>query len=129
MSPIQETLFDLLLIPLLQIGFFAIVVAVFSGLVAKARAKHYYSFHLPVLLFCLAAAVINTLWQSPSTVVGEKSQQQVPSDAGGANHRFWSWQGHSKQHKQFTIAPGVQRWIVGIWGVLVLLRLVHFSRG
>jgi beta-lactamase regulating signal transducer with metallopeptidase domain len=129
MSPIHETLFDLLLNALLQIGFFAIVAAVFSRLVAKARAKYQYSFYLTVLLFCLAAPVINTLWQSPSTVVAEKSQQQVPSDARGANHRFWSWQGHSKHHKQFTIAPEFQSWIVGIWGVLVLLRLAHFSRG
>ncbi|HZD49600.1 MAG TPA: M56 family metallopeptidase [Silvibacterium sp.] len=128
MSPIQETLFDLLLNALLQIGFFAIVAAVFSRLVAKVRAKHQYSFYLTVLLFCLAAPVINTLWQSPSTVIAEQSQQHVPSEAGGANHRFWSWQGHSRQHKQLTIAPGVQSWIVGIWGVLVLLRLARFSR-
>ena len=128
MSLIRETVFDLVLNAFLQIGLFAIVAAVFSRLVAKARAKHQYSFYLTVLLFCLAAPVINTLWQSPSAVVAEKSQQQVPSDAGGANHRFWSWQGHSKQHKQFTIAPGFQSWIVGIWGVLVLLRLARFSR-
>ena len=128
MSPMKETLFDLLLNALLQIGLFAIVAAVFSRLVARARAKHQYSFYLTVLLFCVAAPVINTLWQSPSTVVAEKSQQQVPSDAGGANHRFWSWDGHSKQHKQLTIAPGFQSWIVSIWGVLVLLRLARFSR-
>ena len=128
MSLIRETVFDLVLNAFLQIGLFAIVAAVFSRLVAKARAKHQYSFYLTVLLFCLAAPVINTLWQSPSTVVAEKSQQQVPSDAGGANHRFWSWQGHSKQHKQFTIAPGFQSWIVGIWGVLVLFRLARLSR-
>lgn len=126
MSPIQKTLFDLLLNALLQIGFFAIVAAVFSRLVAKA--KHQYFFYLTVLLFCLAAPVINTLWQSPSTVVAEKSQQQIPSGAGGAIHGFWSGQGHSKQHRQFTIAPGFQNWIVGIWGVFVLLRLAHFSR-
>ena len=128
MSPIQETLFDLLLNALLQIGFFAILAAAFSRLVAKARAKHQYSFYLTVLLFCVAAPVINTFWQSPSTVVAEKPQQQVPSDAGGANHNFWSWDGHSKQHKQLTIAPGFQNWIVSIWGVLVLLRLARFSR-
>jgi beta-lactamase regulating signal transducer with metallopeptidase domain len=128
MSLIQETLFDLLLNAILQIGFFAIVIAIFSHLVAKARAKHQYCFYLAVLLFCLAVPVINTLWQSPSTVVTEKSQRQVPLGAGGANHGFWSWQGHSKQHKQFTIAPEFQNWIVGIWGVLALLRLAHFSR-
>ena len=128
MSLVKETLFNLLLNALLQIGFFAILAAVFSRLVAKASAKHQYSFYLTVLLFCVAAPVINTIWQSPSTVVAEKSQQQVPSDAGGANHRFWSWDGHSKQHKQLTIAPGFQSWILSIWGVLVLLRLARFSR-
>jgi len=128
MSLIRETVFDLVLNAFLQIGLFAIVTAVFSRLVAKARAKYQYVFYLAVFLFCLAVPVINTLWQSPSTVVAEKSQQQVSSDAGGANHRFWSWQGHSKQHKQFTIAPGFQSWIVGIWGVLALLRLARFSR-
>lgn len=128
MSPIQETLFDLLLNALLQIGFFAILAAVFSRLVARARAKHQYSFYLTVLLFSVAAPVINTFWQSPATVVAEKSHQQVPSDVAGANHRFWIWDGHSKQHQQFTIAPGFQSWIVSIWGVLVLLRLARFSR-
>src|SRR5258708_33429668 len=103
MSLIQESLFDLLLNALLQIGFFAIVAAVFSRLVAKARAKHQYCFYLAVLLFCLATPVINTLWRTPSIVVAEKSQQQVPSGAGGANLFFWSWHGHSQQHKQFTI--------------------------
>jgi hypothetical protein len=78
-----------------------------------------------VLLLCLAAPAINTLWQSPATVVAEKSQHRIPSGAGGANHGFWSWQGHSKQHEQFTIAPGFQNWIVGIWGVFVLLRILR----
>jgi beta-lactamase regulating signal transducer with metallopeptidase domain len=128
MSSIQETLFDLLLNSLLQIGLFATVAAVFSSLVAKARARHQYFFYLAVLLLCLAAPVINTLWQSPSTVVAEKSQQQVLSGVAAANHGFWIWQGYSKQHNQFTIAPEFQSWIVGIWAVLILLRLARFSR-
>lgn len=128
MSSIQETLFDLLLNALLQIGFFSIVAAAFSRLVAKARAKHQYFFYLTVLFFCLAVPVINTLWHSPSTVVAEKSQQQVLSGAGGANHGFWIWQAHSEQHRQFTIAPKFQGWIVGIWGVFVLFRLARFGR-
>jgi len=128
MSAIQETLFDLLLNSLLQIGFFAIVAAGFSRLVAKASAKHQYFFYFTVLLLCLAAPVINTFWESPSTVVAEKSRQRVLSGAAGANHSFWIWQAHSEQHKQFTIAPGFQGWIVGIWGVLVLFRLARFGR-
>jgi beta-lactamase regulating signal transducer with metallopeptidase domain len=128
MSPIQETLFDLLLNALLQIGLFAILAAAISRLVANARAKHQYSFYLAVLLICLAAPVINTLWQSHPTVVAEKSQKQVPSGAGGANDGFWRWRAHSEEHMQFTIAPKFQSWIVGIWGVLVLLRLARFGR-
>jgi len=128
MSPIQETLFDLLLNATLQIGCFAVVVAIFSRLVGKTRAKHQYCFYVAALLFCLAVPVINTLWQPPSTTVAEKSQLQVPPEAGAANQLFWIWQGHSEQHRQFTIAPGVQRWIVGVWGVLVLLRLARFCR-
>src|SRR5258708_21797990 len=128
MSLIRETVFDLVLNAFLQIGLFAIVAAVFSRLVAKVRAKHQYCFYLAVLLFCLAAPVINTFWHSPSTVVAERSQQQVPPDAGGANNSFWILQGHSKQHKQFIIPPGFQSWIIDIWGVFVLLRLVRFSR-
>ena len=46
----------------------------------------------------------------------------------GTNYPFWNWQGHSKQHKQFTIAHGFQNWTVGVWGVLVPLRLARFSR-
>lgn len=128
MSSINEALFDLLFNALLQIGFFAILAAAFSRLGSKAKPKHQYFFYLAVLLFSVAAPVINTFWQSPSIIVAEKSQQQVPSDPGGANHFFWSWDGHSEQHKQFTIPPGFQSWIVSIWGVLVLIRLARFSR-
>jgi len=128
MSQIQQALFDLLLNALVQISFFALVAVGFSHLVAKARAKHQYLFYLGVLFFCLAAPVINTFWQPPSTVVAEKSQQKVLSGVGGANHGFWIWQDHSKQREQFTIAPAFQISIVGIWGVLVLFRLARFSR-
>jgi len=128
MSPMQETLFDLLLNALLQIGFFAILAAAFSRLVARARAKHQHVFYLAVFLLCVAAPVINTFWQSSSTVAGEKSKQQITSDAGGANHLFWSWDGHSKRQKQLMIGLRFQSWIVSIWGVLVLFRLARFSR-
>jgi beta-lactamase regulating signal transducer with metallopeptidase domain len=128
MSLIQESLFDLLLNALLQIGFFATVAAFFSRLVAKARPKHQYCFYLVVLLFCLAAPVANTFWHWPSTVVAEKSQQQISSGAGVVNRIFWIWQEHTRSHEQRIIPPGVQTWIIGAWGVLVLLRLAHFRR-
>jgi beta-lactamase regulating signal transducer with metallopeptidase domain len=128
MSAIQETLFDLLLNAVLQIGILAIVAAFFSRLVEKLKAKHRYFFYLAVLLLCLAAPFINTLWELPSTMVAEKSQQQVLSGAAGPNHGFRIWAGHSNPHKQFAIASGFQSWIVSVWGVLVLFRLVRFSR-
>ena len=128
MSLIQENLFDLLLNALLQIGFFAILAAVFSRLVAKARAKHQYCFYLAVLLFCLAAPVANTFWHWPSTVVAEKSQQQTSSDAGAAKRIYSIWQEPTKPHLHFIIPPGFQTWIICAWGVLVLLRLARFSQ-
>jgi beta-lactamase regulating signal transducer with metallopeptidase domain len=128
MSSMQATLFDLLLNALLQVSFFAMLAAVFSRLVAKARPKYQYFFYLAVLAFCLAVPVINTFWQSPAAVAAQKSQYLIASDAGGSNQPFWIWQGHPRQHDRFTVAPGFQSWIVGIWGVLVVFRLARFSR-
>jgi beta-lactamase regulating signal transducer with metallopeptidase domain len=127
MSSIQESLFNLLFNSLVQIGFFAIVAAIFSRLVARLKAKHQYFFYLAVLLLCLAVPVVNTLWHSPAAAVREKSQQHVPSGTGGAEGP-WIYQAYLSPHKQFTIAPRFQGWIIGIWGLLVLLRLARFRR-
>jgi beta-lactamase regulating signal transducer with metallopeptidase domain len=129
MSLIRETVFDLVLNAFLQIGLFAIVTAAFSRLVARARAKYQYVFYLAVFLFCLAAPVINTIWQSHPITGAGKSPQLVVGENGRPDHRFWGWQGHSGQHEQFTPGPEVQSWIVVVWGMLVLYRTVHFSRG
>jgi beta-lactamase regulating signal transducer with metallopeptidase domain len=128
MNPIQQTLFDLLLNALLQISFFAIVMAALSRLVAKTKAKHQHLFYLAVLLLCLAAPVINTLWQLPSTAPAETSQPQASSETGRANHSLWNWQLNATQHKQFAIAPDIKTCIIGIWAALILLRLTRFSR-
>ena len=128
MSIIQESLFDLLLNGFLQIGLFAILAAVFSPLVANVKAKHQYCFYLTVLLFCLVAPVANTFWHWPSTVVTEKSQQQISSGAEAANRIFWIWREHPAPHEQFIVPPRLQTWILGAWGVLVLFRLARFSR-
>ena len=126
MSSIQETLFDLLVNTVLQIGFFAIVAALFSRFVAKARAKHQYSFYLAVLIFCLAVPCINTFWHSSPTASADK-YEPILSQAGGVTPRFWILQGHSPNPKQFVIPPGFQSWILATWGALVLLRLGRFS--
>jgi beta-lactamase regulating signal transducer with metallopeptidase domain len=129
MNLIRETVFDLVLNAFLQIGLFAIVTAVFSRFVAKARAKYQYVFYLAVFLFCLAAPVINTIWLSQPITGAGKSLPLVLPETRRPNLRFWGWHGHSEQHEPFTLGPEIQSWIVAIWGVLVLYRLVHFSRG
>ena len=129
MSTIRETLFDLLLNTLLQIGFFAIVAALFSRILVKVRAKSQYIFYLVVFVFCLAAPVINTLWQSHPTAVAGGPVQKIVSGAGGSHYRFWNWQSDPWEHARFTSGPPFQSWIVGIWGMLVLYQLVHFGRG
>jgi len=128
MIPILETLFSLLLNALLQIGLFAVLAVVFSRLVAKTRARYQYSFYVAVLVFCLLAPAVNTFWHSTIMAVAERSQQQASSDSGGANRNLWSWTGHPKPYKQLTISHRYQRWILGLWVSLFLLRLIDFSR-
>jgi beta-lactamase regulating signal transducer with metallopeptidase domain len=129
MNPIRETLFDLLLNAILQIGLFAIVAATLSRFVAKAKAKYQYFFYLSIFLFCLAAPIFNMSWQVHA---GEEASrmQQLPSQSGfGNDHNGWGWQGHSREHRQFTLGPGVQSWMIALWGILILHRLVYFCRG
>ena len=122
----RETLFDLLLNALLQIGFFAVLAALLSPFVAKAKAKHQYCFYLAVLFFSLGAPVANTFWRGPSNVAPEKSPQQTSSNAV-ANRISWVWQEHSKP-PQHLLPVGFQPWILGAWGVFVLLRLSRFGQ-
>jgi beta-lactamase regulating signal transducer with metallopeptidase domain len=129
MSTIRETVFDLVFNAFVQIGFFAIVASVFSRLVVKARAKYQYLFYIVTFAFCLATPVINTLWPSHAVTVAKNSPQQVLPQTGGATHGFWPWQDHSKEHERLTKSPELQNWIVAIWGLFVLYRLIHFSRG
>ena len=129
MNPIRETVFDLLLNAILQVGFFAIVAATFSHFVAKAKAKYQYFFYLSIFLFCLAAPIFNMLWQvHPSDEASPT--RQLPSQSGlGNRHNGWGWQGYSKEHRQFTPGPGVQNWVIGLWGLLILHRLIQLCRG
>ena len=127
MSSIQETVVDLLVNAMVQIGFFAIVAALFSRLTAKLKGRHQFFFYLAVLLFCLAVPVINTLGRFPANVAAEKSQTQVLSDGGAVTPSFWIWRGHAAQSREFSISPEIRSWIVGAWGVFILFRLVRFS--
>jgi beta-lactamase regulating signal transducer with metallopeptidase domain len=129
MNLIRETLFDVLLNAILQIGLFAILAAAFSRLVAKAKAKYQYFFYLSIFLFCLAAPIVNMLWQvQPSGKTPR--MQQLPSPSGSGNHHSgWGWQGYPKGHRQFTLGAGVQSWMIGLWGMLILHRLVQLCCG
>lgn len=129
MSPIRETLFDLLLNAFLQIGLFAIVAASFSRLIAKARARYQYFAYFAVFLVCIAAPIINTFWKSYPTAVAVYSVQQTPVEVGAADYRFWNWPGQSCEHGHFAFGPLVEGWIIGLWGILVLYRLARFGRG
>lgn len=126
MISIQETAFDLLFNALLQVGFFAIVVLILSRLVAKATARHQFFFYFAALIFCVAVPVINTIWHSPSTSVADNSQEPFLAGARRATGPSWIWQGHSAEPRRFTVPPAFQHWILGIWGVFTLSRLVRF---
>jgi beta-lactamase regulating signal transducer with metallopeptidase domain len=126
MNAISEALFNLLLNSSLQMAFLASLVAAFSRLVARSRAKHQHLFYVAALLFCLAVPVINTLWPSPSSGAREKRQR---SDLTGAasGYRDWNLQRDVKQHRRFAIAPALGNWISTVWAVFVLLQLARFS--
>jgi hypothetical protein len=85
MNPIRETVFDLLLNAILQIGLFAVVAATFSRFVSKAKAKYQYFFYLSIFLFCLAAPIVNMLWQVHPREETPR-MQQLPSQSGLGNH-------------------------------------------
>jgi hypothetical protein len=88
MTTIREVLFDLVFNAFLQIGFFAVVAAVFSSFVAKAKAKYQHSFYLGVLILCLAVPVINTLWHTHRSVIAEKSPQDAVHRRESSDHYF-----------------------------------------
>jgi Zn-dependent protease with chaperone function len=128
MSPIREMLFDLLFNAFLQVALFAIVAAGLSRLIAKARAKHQYFFYLLILLVSLTAPVLNTLWHRHSLRVAAKSEPKVLYRIAGTDNGSWLWRGGPEQHERFVIPPGFENWMIGAWGLLILVRLARFSR-
>ena len=129
MTTIREVLIDLVFNAFLQIGFFAVVAAVFSSFVAKAKAKYQHSFYLGVLILCLAAPVINTLWHTHRSVIAEKSQQDAVHRTESSDHYFWIWKGRAKAYDPLELGAGAESVIIVIWGALVLYQLIHFGRG
>jgi beta-lactamase regulating signal transducer with metallopeptidase domain len=129
MSTIRELVFDWLFNALVQIGLFAILAAVLSPLIAKAKAKYQHCFYLAIFALCLAAPVFNTLWQTRPSVVAERSQQQPIQGTEQPDHQFWIWNGLSKAHEPIILASGAKTALLVLWELLFLYRLVYFSRG
>jgi beta-lactamase regulating signal transducer with metallopeptidase domain len=126
MSTIRELVFDWLFNASVQIGLFAILAAVLSPFIAKAKAKHQHCFYLAIFALCLAAPVFNTLWQTRSSMGAQQQPIQVTEHA---DHPFLVWNGHSKAHEPIVLAPGAKTALLVIWQVLFLYQLIHFSRG
>ncbi len=129
MSTIRELVFDWLFNAAVQIGLFAILAAVLSPFIAKAKAKYQHCFYLAIFALCLAAPVFNTFWQTRPSVVAKGSQQQPIQDAEHRDHHLWVWNWHSEAHESIILAPGAKTALLVIWQVLFLYQLIHFSRG
>jgi beta-lactamase regulating signal transducer with metallopeptidase domain len=129
MSAIRELVFDWLFNASVQIGLFAILAAVLSPFIAKAKAKYQHCFYLAIFALSLAAPVVNTLWQTRPSVVAKGSQQQPIQGTEHPDRNFWIWNGLSKAHGPIILAPGAKTALLFIWQVLFLYQLVHFSRG
>ena len=129
MSAIRELVFDWLFNASVQIGLFAVLAAVLSPFLAKAKAKYQHCFYLAIFALCLAAPVFNTLWQTRPSVV---AQQRLIRGAEHSDHPFWIWNGHSELHESIiwiNLAPGAKTAVLVIWQVLFLYQLIHFCRG
>jgi beta-lactamase regulating signal transducer with metallopeptidase domain len=129
MSTIREIVFDWLFNASVQIGLFAILAAVLSPFIARAKAKYQHCFYLAIFALCLAAPVFNTLWQSRPSVVAKRSLQQPIQGTEHPDHHFWLWNGHSKGDESIILAPGARTVLLVIWQVLFLYQMIHFSRG
>src|SRR5579864_7889375 len=124
MSMVRELVFDWLFNTLVQIGLFAILAAVLSPLIAKAKVKYQYCAYLAIFAFCLAAPVFNTLWHTHPSVDAKGFQQQAIEGAEHLDHRFWVWNGQSKAHESIVLSSGVKTALLVIWEVLFLYQLI-----
>jgi beta-lactamase regulating signal transducer with metallopeptidase domain len=125
----DRLVFDWLLNASVQIGLFAILAALLSPFISKAKAKYRHCFYLAVFALCLAAPVFNTLWRARPSVA---AQQQPIQGTEHSDHHFWIWNGLSKAHEPsipIRLTSGAKTALLVIWQVLFLYQLIHFSRG
>jgi Zn-dependent protease with chaperone function len=128
MSTIRELVFDWLFNASVQIGLFAILAAVLSPFIAKSKAKYQHCFYLAVFVLCLSAPAFNTLWQTLPRVVAKRFQQQPIQGTEHRDQHWWVWNDF-KAHEPIILVPGAKTALLGIWQVLFLYQLIHFSRG
>jgi Antirepressor regulating drug resistance, predicted signal transduction N-terminal membrane component len=128
MSTKRELVFDLLFNASVQIALFAILAAMFSPFLAKAKAKHQHCFYLAVFVFCLTVPVVNTLWQTRTNVAAQRSAQKPIQGMEHSDNHFWAWNGHSGSHESILV-PGVKTALLVAWQVLFLYQLIRFGRG
>jgi len=128
MSAIRELVFDWLFNASVQIGLFALLAAVLSPFIAKAKAKYQHCLYLAIFALCLAAPVFNTFWQTRPNVISKRFQQPIQGTEH-ADHQFWIWNGLSKAHESINLAPGAKIALLAAWQVFFLYQLIHFSRG
>lgn len=126
MSAIRDIVFDWLFNAAVQIGLFAILAAMLSPLIAKAKPKYQHCFYLAIFALCLAAPVFNTLWQTRPSVV---AQQQPTLGTEHSNHFFWVWNEHSKAHESIVLVSGAKTALLIMWLAFFLYQLIRFSRG
>lgn len=129
MNSMRAILFDLLFNAFLQIALFAIVAAAFSRFIAKAKAKHQHMLYVVVLMLCLAAPAINTLWHTRRSVASEQRAQDALRQTQSPDQDFWIWKGHFKARRAFDPGAGTENAVIAIWGALVLYQIIHFGRG
>jgi beta-lactamase regulating signal transducer with metallopeptidase domain len=129
MSIIRGLLFDWLFNASVEIGFFAILAAILSRFIAKAKAKYQHWLYLAIFALCLTSPVLNTLWQSRPSVVAKASQQQLIHGTEYPDPHFWLWTGHSRAHQPTVLSLGAKTALLIVWQVLFLYQLIQFSRG
>jgi beta-lactamase regulating signal transducer with metallopeptidase domain len=129
MNAIREIVFDWLFNASVQIGLFAILAAVLSPFLAKAKANYQHWLYLAIFALCLAAPVFNTLWQSRPSLTEESIRLQSIPQTEQAEHNLWGWKGIPGAHKRSILVAGAKTTLLAMWLLLFLYRFICFSRG
>ena len=128
MNRIQEVAFDWLVNASVQIGIFSLMAAALSPFIAKAKARSQHGLYLALLVLCLTAPLVNTLWPGAPRVAETGGQQNRGRAAEQSSRFIWDWNGHSEVRTARSIAPGAKTAILTIWQMAFLWQLIRFGR-